>query len=1042
MINYKPIEVIHSSASGKTVILKVKESNANNNKIYALKLVSGIDNNLQRLIFKREIEALQILNTCGGIVNILDSITGLEYKKKGNWGGILLEYVHGESLDNIDLSQHTQLDKYQLCLKILYAVRNAHNNDVIHRDLKPSNIMYDETTGKITIIDFGTSKIKSIIETETTMPLYSENYSAPEVVKGNETTEASDIYSLGVIIFEIIFGIDPNTSEWMLNVIEASPIRSELKETLTKMLQGNISDRVIEIDDIISVFTILIGELNVGALHCNIFVDSEKLDFLKRKNIIQQDTNMSIFTKSLLRKDFREKYGYFDERKQLCIITGSSLQIECSYDIATGRYDIARINEVAVDRRNGNIKRSFKIESELEFFPANSSTLRASADNKKLWVQFQNHTNEHSSSREQEDLFDELFGGWQKGLEEAIKTEKDKVGKIYYTNGEIIDKELILSLDKYENNSIDDVTSETKYIREDIMMTRGKTPVYYQLGNYSDVKCDDNDDMNIIINLTTNLHKARIKDLLKKKIPIIEDFRANIGSYKKQFRAIKALHDDNCPSKNLKDIILNIEEPISTPKIANKKFVEKKLNTFQQDAVRKALESESLSLIQGPPGTGKTKVIKEIIAQITSMSSNFPEPPKILVVSQSHTAVDNILEGLESSIPNKINIIRIGKEKDISPEVAEKYTLSAIRDRMYDRIKEKAKIYTESKEEQYNDIDDKQELERWGKIKSIQEDWLNRCGDFDSLDYHIIRNATITAGTCIGFLANDHIKETTYDYVIVDEAAKATTPELLVSIIKARKIVLVGDQNQLPAYADEKISPTLVKLTKSPKYRLFDILFEILPNSHKTILRTQYRMKRNIGDLISKIFYDCKIDTGIDDNKRLHCIKKYEGYSILWFDTSKIENHGQNRSKGGSYINNTENEKIKAILEDLKENHELENLDIGIITGYGGQKELLKKMVQNNEYNSIAKQIDINTLDAFQGRENDIIIYSTVRTKDSIGFQKEKERVNVAFSRARKLLIICGDLKFFYNYDNPDNKFIEIIDYLQEHDNECKIIQL
>ena len=81
----------------------------------------------------------------------------------------------------------------------------------------------------------------------------------------------------------------------------------------------------------------------------------------------------------------------------------------------------------------------------------------------------------------------------------------------------------------------------------------------------------------------------------------------------------------------------------------------------------------------------------------------------------------------------------------------------------------------------------------------------------------------------------------------------------------------------------------------------------------------------------------------------------------------------------------------------------------------------------------------IIVLDAFQGRENDIIMYSTVRTDNSIGFQKEKERVNVAFSRAKKLLIICGDLNFFYNYNDPNNKFIEIIDYIRTHDH-CKII--
>ena len=86
--------------------------------------------------------------------------------------------------------------------------------------------------------------------------------------------------------------------------------------------------------------------------------------------------------------------------------------------------------------------------------------------------------------------------------------------------------------------------------------------------------------------------------------------------------------------------------------------------------------------------------------------------------------------------------------------------------------------------------------------------------------------------------------------------AKATTPELLVSIIKSKKIVLVGDQNQLPAYADQELSPIISQLTKYLEYRLFDLLFNVLPDTHKQILTVQYRMKRNIGNLISQVFYD------------------------------------------------------------------------------------------------------------------------------------------------------------------------------------------
>ena len=416
------------------------------------------------------------------------------------------------------------------------------------------------------------------------------------------------------------------------------------------------------------------------------------------------------------------------------------------------------------------------------------------------------------------------------------------------------------------------------------------------------------------------------------------------------------------------------------------------------------------------------------------------DSPKILIVSQSHTAVDNILEGLGKVIDNPLDIIRIGAEKNISEEIAKKYTIAAHREQLVSEIRNNVQQYIKKKKDLIDNIADKNESKKWEAVKQIQEDWLKRLVDQNSLDYQMIRSAVVIAGTCVGFLSNEVIKDMSFDYVIIDEAAKATTPELLVSIIKAKKIILVGDQNQLPAYADAEVSPTLAKLTKNPDYRLFDILYNSLPDTHKQILTTQYRMIENIGNLISKVFYNGIIDTGCNDDEKQHGLSRYRGKSIVWFDTSANEKKSQKRTKGGSYINEEEKRITLEILDDLKTTGELNGLDIGIITGYSGQKELLRKSIKATGLDKIASRIDINTLDAFQGRENDIIIYSTVRTRDSIGFQKEKERVNVAFSRAKKLLIICGDKNFFYNFDDQDNKFVEIIDYISEGE-KCEIIQ-
>ena len=197
--------------------------------------------------------------------------------------------------------------------------------------------------------------------------------------------------------------------------------------------------------------------------------------------------------------------------------------------------------------------------------------------------------------------------------------------------------------------------------------------------------------------------------------------------------------------------------------------------------------------------------------------------------------------------------------------------------------------------------------------------------------------------------------------------------------------------------------------------------------------------KQNPGE--ENAFRQLRLNQWVKQAVRWMPMDKWDvGKSIVWFDTSANKKKSQKRTKGGSYINEEEKRIILEILDDLKSTGELKGLDIGIITGYSGQKELLRKSIKATGLDKIASKIDINTLDAFQGRENDIIIYSTVRTRDSIGFQKEKERVNVAFSRAKKLLIVCGDKNFFYNFDDQDNKFVEIIDYISEEE-ECEIIQ-
>lgn len=114
---------------------------------------------------------------------------------------------------------------------------------------------------------------------------------------------------------------------------------------------------------------------------------------------------------------------------------------------------------------------------------------------------------------------------------------------------------------------------------------------------------------------------------------------------------------------------------------------------------------------------------------------------------------------------------------------------------------------------------------------------------------------------------------------------------------------------------------------------------------------------------------------------------------------------------------------------------------VAVITAYSPQKYIISTMVKQISFQNLSVEVD--TVDAFQGSQKDIIIYSTVRSSDNpykIGFLKTEARLNVAFSRARCLLIIVGDLKFLDNDKIRPKKFAEIAEYIRSHDN-CRIVE-
>lgn len=260
-----------------------------------------------------------------------------------------------------------------------------------------------------------------------------------------------------------------------------------------------------------------------------------------------------------------------------------------------------------------------------------------------------------------------------------------------------------------------------------------------------------------------------------------------------------------------------------------------------------------------------------------------------------------------------------------------------------------------------------------------------------------------------------------YDYVIIDEAGRSDPLDLLIPIVKGKKVILVGDHKQLPHMIDtcveEEFKRRIEKGMEEPesdekyseeayekyiKSSIFGRLFNDLPSSRKIMLDTQYRMNKVIGDAVSELFYDGKLKTGTDI---INDTPLYTGKSLVALNVMGKER----RTHTKSFINN---EEIIFIINKLKElDKEIEKSDkklsVGIISFYKSQTDSIKRELNKNRFNNL--DINSGTVDSFQGLENDIIFISSVRT-DGIGFISNRNRLNVALSRAKKLAIIVGDL--------------------------------
>ena len=486
-------------------------------------------------------------------------------------------------------------------------------------------------------------------------------------------------------------------------------------------------------------------------------------------------------------------------------------------------------------------------------------------------------------------------------------------------------------------------------------------------------------------------------------------------------------------------------EDIRSHKIGN-------LNDRQLEAVTKSVLAKDLALIQGPPGTGKTTVIAEIIWQEIRKNPDC----RILLTSQTNLAVDNALERLQGQ--SGIRPVRIGKPDKLEPE-GRRFSLSVM-----DSWANDSKNSDDNATRIWIDRIVKK-ISNDPKYSSAVSSWKN---ELEAKDKHsrtefsrLYRsNVNLVAATCSICGSRDFMESYSdmfggnersdmfFDVVIMDEASKATPLEMAVPLVLGKKIIVIGDHKQLPPMMDENtIDSALEKIGKKniaeklqKAESQFKRLFEAAAKVRKTIvatLDTQYRMHEQIMNTIKQFYQEelavtgglkCGISETMDIPDLANKGSRWHGITLnpiinpnthaVWIDVHTPETY---LSPG--YKNEGELKAIDLVLKALQQadgysefinaQQKPEDKEIGIITFYSAQSREIKKKYKGKNYR-------MDVVDRFQGMERNIIIVSTVRSnpKNNIGFAKEIERINVAFSRARRLLIVVGNKRQFESNSN------------------------
>jgi len=430
------------------------------------------------------------------------------------------------------------------------------------------------------------------------------------------------------------------------------------------------------------------------------------------------------------------------------------------------------------------------------------------------------------------------------------------------------------------------------------------------------------------------------------------------------------------------------------------------LTPSQRESVMNSLTCDHFYLIHGPPGTGKSSTLLAIIDAIWKAEMT------VMIVTKSDAGLDHLVR----------TYAKIGKNKKISSFTETEK--NEFRERVHKRQSTMCRFgYTwttaeDCKKYLFEDIFVKRYAQSFkiyqpneaNKSKIVKELLSNIRVIFTPLD--VFYNNT----------QSNYLKDMKFDYCIIDEACQCRITESMMPLESVDRVIYAGDQKQLGVMTNHPNASADAKLSLFEK--MISKIDKLPPNSKQvfSMLNIQFRMNSELMDISRSLFYD---DLLQDDEKvKSICLRDFSKVvpgsglipldrPLIWIDNPRFES----QPRKGQFVNVYEQIIIAYLLIELVCNMGVLPDQIGVICGYNNQrnfiKTLLNHIAKHEKDKEPLRDIKVSTVDAFQGQEREVIIFATTRSNEglSIGFLDKAKRFNVSVTRARRLLIVVGNIE-------------------------------